>query len=332
MAICAGVAVPLLLLELVLRVFVGPPGAVPLGDDPDRDRAEGAWIASDDPVLAYVHRPHARFRGAPLTESRGILRPEDVAAARTPGVARIVVVGDSVGAAFGLPYGERFPDRLERALRASRAPCEVLNLCVDGYDTEQAARRLEALGPALAPDAVVVACCLNDTMVSPLPLQLFRPPERPASFAFDFLAAGAARLAGRAPARETMPLLGPSGPAADVWRRAYDPSGEGWRAAEAGLDRIARWSAPRRVPVLFAIVPLLLPGDPAGAATAAFRRQWASAARARSFGVIDLQAALSSHPVASLRWMDDDVYHFSSAGHAAIADALVAHARGLIAR
>lgn len=321
-----GVLAALGIFEAVLRISTDAPGAVPA--DADLLRASGPLMASEDPELVYVRRPGGSLRnGGGRAESHGVLRDTEISEAPAPGVVRVVVVGDSIGAAVGLPYGQRFPDRLELALRASGATAEVLNLCVDGYDTLQEARTLETSAQRFQPDLVLVQCCLNDTMLSPMPLHLFRPPARPASLAFEFLAAGTARLTGRPRGREWMPVLGPTGPAADVWRRAYDPRSDGWRAAEAGLDRIAQWTAARRVPVLFAIVPLLLPDDAEGRSTQTFRRAWTDAARARSLETIDLQAPLATYPVASLRWAPDDVYHFGSEGHAALADALAAHVR-----
>ncbi len=78
----------------------------------------------------------------------------------------VVAFGDSLSAGYGLKPGEGFPDRLERALRASGVPAKVHNAGVSG-DTSAAGRaRLAWVLNALKakPDLVILELGANDML------------------------------------------------------------------------------------------------------------------------------------------------------------------------
>jgi len=56
---------------------------------------------------------------------------------------RIVVLGDSLAAGYGLPLAEAFPARLEGALRRRGFPCTVLDAGVSGDTSAGGAARIE---------------------------------------------------------------------------------------------------------------------------------------------------------------------------------------------
>lgn len=330
LALAFGLAAGLLLTEAGLRVLHAVRGTYAVSDEARRARLDSPWTASDDPELVYVHRPGMRVDGELKIEAHGILRPTDVGP-RAPGVPRVLVVGDSVGAALWLRHEERFPARIERALSDPLAGrrAEVLNLCVNGYDSLQEARLLETVGTSLEPDAVVLAYCLNDPATSVTPRGWFVEPDPPASYALATIETGLRSVLGRPSGRPLAPGAGPRGEAGPIWERMYDPEGDAWRSVLHAFDRVAAWSRARGVPVLVAIVPLLEEDDPAGAATASFRRQVAEAALARGLPVEDLQDEVAAHPVASLRHRADDIYHFDVLGQEVLAAALLPHVRAL---
>jgi acyl-CoA thioesterase I len=82
-----------------------------------------------------------------------------IAAAAAP--LRIVVLGDSLTAGYGLPRGDAFPARLEAALVARGLAARVINAGVSG---DTAAGGLARLDWALAdkPDIVIVELGAND--------------------------------------------------------------------------------------------------------------------------------------------------------------------------
>lgn len=329
LAALAGLAFALLACELALRVHHASSGAYRLAEDALIARTQSAWTASADPELVYVHRPGWRKDDVEI-EAHGILRPADVPLRGPQGGLRLALVGDSVGAAIRLPYDERVATQLERRLsEVTTVPVEVLNFCVNGYDTVQEARQLESTVAAFEPRAVLLLFCLNDVMESSTPVRWFRDPREPASHLADFVASRLGGVLDPRNERQLAPTAGPAAGGGDVWQRAYDREGAGWRVVTTGLERIARWSRERGVPVLVAIAPLLVPDDPTGAATAAYRAQVAQAVAAAGLTAVDLQGELKGS-VETLRDREGDVYHFGAEGQHALADALFPRVRALL--
>lgn len=87
----------------------------------------------------------------------GLLQPRPAAAREL----RLLMLGDSITAGFGLPRDQALPVRLEAALRAAGREVRVINAGVSGDTTAGGRARLEW---ALAdrPDAVIVALGGND--------------------------------------------------------------------------------------------------------------------------------------------------------------------------
>ncbi|MQA66909.1 MAG: arylesterase [Alphaproteobacteria bacterium] len=91
-----------------------------------------------------------------------VLSPPARAAAAA---VRILVLGDSLSAGYGLPAAESFPSRLEAALRARGHEVAVVNAGVSGDTTAGGRSRIAwSLGGTPAPDAVIVALGSNDAL------------------------------------------------------------------------------------------------------------------------------------------------------------------------
>jgi len=128
----------------------------------------------------YVYRPGVRFAhvydpaGAPddylgkdgrvqYRINRHGTRGADFKLARRPGVARVLLLGDSFTFGEGVREEDTFAVRLHTLLAASRA-VEVINGGVQGYATEHEARWLAHRGLAMRPDVVVLGFVLNDVI------------------------------------------------------------------------------------------------------------------------------------------------------------------------
>ena len=126
------------------------------------------FVLDPDPALAFALAPGAdiEFDGIgiqiPPTRvqvSQQGLRGGLVAVPKPPGVRRLLCVGDSVTFGWGVPVSDSFCSRLAALLGP---PWETINLGVPGYNTGQEVRRLERVGLAFEPDAVVVQFDGND--------------------------------------------------------------------------------------------------------------------------------------------------------------------------
>jgi acyl-CoA thioesterase I len=85
---------------------------------------------------------------------------------------RIVVLGDSLTAGYGLDPGDAFPAQLERLLKAKGHAVEIANAGVSGDTTGRALVRLDWAVPD-GTDAVIIALGAND-MLSGLPVERAR--------------------------------------------------------------------------------------------------------------------------------------------------------------
>lgn len=75
---------------------------------------------------------------------------------------RVLVYGDSLSAAYGMPRNAGWATLLERRLAEHRPPWTVANASVSGETTAGGLARLPALLDRLAPDLVILALGAND--------------------------------------------------------------------------------------------------------------------------------------------------------------------------
>ncbi len=81
---------------------------------------------------------------------------------------RIVIVGDSLTYGYGVAEAETYPMQIEANLKSS-FNIEVLNLGVNGMQSEDILRVIRKYTPSLQPDLIIYGVCLND----------FLPPHVP---------------------------------------------------------------------------------------------------------------------------------------------------------
>jgi hypothetical protein len=113
------------------------------------------------PGVDYHGAERAFFDYEGASNSQGF-RDGEHAVAKPPGVYRIVVIGDSVGAGLKVERTEdTFPPLLQQMLDARGLKSEVINLSVSGYNTQQEVELLRERGLAYSPDLVIVAYTLG---------------------------------------------------------------------------------------------------------------------------------------------------------------------------
>lgn len=86
------------------------------------------------------------------------------AQAATPQTARILVVGDSISAEYGLPRGSGWVALLQKRLDAEKKPYQVVNASISGDTTSGGRARLPQLLKQHQPQIVVLELGANDAL------------------------------------------------------------------------------------------------------------------------------------------------------------------------
>jgi lysophospholipase L1-like esterase len=122
-------------------------------------------------MYRYSDNPRIGWEPVPLPERKssraGIndlgYRDLNHPVAKSAGVLRVVVIGDSIAQGTGIRHEKAiFPRLLEVRLRSKGVPAEVLNFGVPGYNTQQEVETLKTTALAYSPDIVILSYCLND--------------------------------------------------------------------------------------------------------------------------------------------------------------------------
>jgi lysophospholipase L1-like esterase len=288
-----------------------------------------------DPDLIWRLAPVA---SGPLATNRLGLR--DTAYRKNADV-KILLLGDSVSWGNGIDDVRRvYPYLLERALEAEEqgSTVEVVNASVPGYSTFQELRYLQLHGRELEPDVVVLQFCLNDVVERYRSLAAYGGNDhflgvdtREAiaglygtlirrSRAFEMLVRGVQHLA-RDYDQYRASNLSTDAPSAAIVAA--------WSKVELELDGVHRETAALGVPLLLVIAPYRYQlDDPAG--TRQPQDRLLAWARARGVEAVDLLPYFAAAGARSGR-LFSDANHFSEAGHALAANALVPPLRALIA-
>jgi len=154
----AAVVVPVVLLELALRPFANL--------EPELAGVRKTSIFVEDRDLGWRLRPNADdlWAGTRIHVNAKGLRGPEVAYARTPGIARVLYLGDSVPFGYQLPrYEQSYPFVVESILdKLGGLDVETVNAGVGGYSPWQSSLYLATEGIRYSPDLVVVSFILND--------------------------------------------------------------------------------------------------------------------------------------------------------------------------
>lgn len=119
---------------------------------------------SRDPQIGHEHAPNrqALLMGVDFrTNSRG-LRDREFSYERTPGVPRVVMLGDSLTVGWGTVSEQIFSKRIEKMFAARGQTVEVVNTGVGNYNTVQEVQYFLAEGFKYRPDVVVLNFFVND--------------------------------------------------------------------------------------------------------------------------------------------------------------------------
>ncbi len=133
------------------------------------DSARGEWYGSGLPKgsiaqLAYNHIPMRRFAHFVFA----LVAPAALALVAAPvGAASggsVLIVGDSISTAYGIPGGQGWVALLEARLAAERYPQRVINASISGDTTAGGRSRLPGLLAQHQPAVVVIELGGNDAL------------------------------------------------------------------------------------------------------------------------------------------------------------------------
>jgi lysophospholipase L1-like esterase len=220
---------------------------------------QGTWrLLPGDPLL-FALPPHHDGR-MPMAEKPSVRVPYRTNmdgfrgpewGPRRPGVARVVVLGDSYTFGWGVRDDEPYPERAEALLRAEGRAVEVLNLGVPGYNTELEFELLRRALPRYEPDVVVLGYAVNDAEPqSTVPV----PPRVRYRDAVSWMWEDAKSLLNRGlpPGRRFhIRKLEPSMDYADGFQRGS----EKWQTSRLALRAMARLCEERHVPLVVLVLP-----------------------------------------------------------------------------
>src|SRR5687767_5561529 len=119
-----------------------------------------------DPVLGWRHRPGATGsygHGSWAINQRG-LRDVDRPLAASPGVDRVLILGDSFAEGFSVPFDACVSRALESGLRESGCRAEVVNGGTVGYSTDQEYLFYRDAGALYGARVVVLLLYYNDVL------------------------------------------------------------------------------------------------------------------------------------------------------------------------
>lgn len=226
------------------------------------------------------------YIGVPVAINRLGLRDREIAVPKPAGTVRILGVGDSVTFGYGVRLEQTFLKVLEARLGAQgeAARYEVINAGVEECGLDGYYQTLQALGPTLVPDLVLVSIVMND-------IQRYDDLDRPPRLAGAALEPGLARrLHGALLRRSQLYLAGVRGVRSLLYRlhvlevsdlygsplRAVGPGGtalaRAWDDSLRVLERLVGLARARGVPIVLVVFPVEVQLD--AAAMERYRRDF----------------------------------------------------------
>jgi lysophospholipase L1-like esterase len=211
--------------------------------------ARDVKVVSDNPRIAHKHRPNRRatLMGVDVqTNSRG-LRDREFSFERTPDTRRIVMLGDSITAGWGVPVDQTFSKRIERLYGERGINAEVINTGVGNWNTVQEVEFFLTEAYQYRPDIVVLTYFVNDAEAVPKS----QPPSFLARHCYSctFMLGRMDSLLRQMATRQEW---------SDYYLTLYqDGKSPTWLAAKDALKRLADYCQAHDVKLLVAMVPEL---------------------------------------------------------------------------
>lgn len=138
---------------------------------------------SDDAKLIYDLKPNTNSHyecKTNIINSQGI-RTEDITAVYnyTTSKFRIITIGDSITYGYKAEFNETYSQQLEKLFQSKGYNVEVINMGVNGYNTEQEAEKILKVALKFNPDLIIVGYVHNDhTIIDEQFNNIFNPDAK----------------------------------------------------------------------------------------------------------------------------------------------------------
>lgn len=259
--------------------------------------------------VVFRHAPnrHERFYGVDVdTNSRGF-RDREIPATNVPGSTRIALLGDSVTFGWGVAYGDRFSEILERAWSGDAGPVELVNTGHGNWNASQEYAALSELLDGVPLDGILQVWYINDAEPTP---EHREAPWHSRFYLSIFLWSKKDLLQRRVGARQTY---------VEYYRGLYEEGAPGLDGFRTALRRTGEWARERNLPWVYVVLPEF--HEFPGPFTDIYRTVAKEAAAAGAI-VVDVTGAFAGEDPASM-WVAHNDVHPNAKGHAAIARAIL---------
>lgn len=283
----------------------------------------------DDPILDWRYDPNTESRSGKVVYAynREGFRGENHRPEKAEGIARVVVIGDSVTEGYGVEWPDVFASVAQTQLGQGY---EVISLGMGGLNTPQEVHILEEVGLQYAPDYVVVNFVLNDC-------DFFSSVKAAAKHVADDQ--GRIAVLGirvnpsiKRVLKSSALLYIVNERIADLWGRLkgeepHDYYGELWRSKvnrekiTAAFERLSLVSLEHRFKVVVLVWPLVI--DYNNYQFSAIHQWIIEQAITNQFAVTDLLPVFSRQPFRALQVTSEDYVHPNAIGHRLAATELV---------
>jgi hypothetical protein len=308
-AVLFTLAITLVLVEGLLRIYCAVKPNVDVEFYRYASLMKGSVPGSD---VKFMHRPSSRerFFGVDVEINSAGFRDAESLNDKPDGSARLVLLGDSITFGWGVPYGERFSEILERHwMERQGRPFEIVNTGHGNYNSVQELALLREKFSSSDVDGVLQVWYINDAEPTP---EHREPPWYSRLYLSIFLWSKTDLLSRRLGARESY---------VDYYRNLYEPEAPGMLALERALAETGRWAAERNLPWVFVVLPEFH-GFARGGAFEGICSKVGRLAAEGGATVVDAREAFRDTDPAAV-WVAYNDVHPNSRGHSIIASAIL---------
>jgi lysophospholipase L1-like esterase len=211
--------------------------------------AKEVKIVDPNPLIGHRHGPNrkAQLMGVMVETNSHGLRDREYAFEKTPGVLRIVMLGDSITEGWGVPEQDTFSKRIERLYAERGIKAEAINTGVGNWNTIQEVEFFMTDAYRYNPDIIVLNFAFNDA--EPV------PHDRPPTFLMRYCYS-CVFLLGRYDALKRRFLGGQDW--ADYYLGLFgDGTTPGWLGAKAAIKKLADYCKEHGIKLVIANLPEL---------------------------------------------------------------------------